>query len=488
MAFLGIKIPVQTARLLADLDVPGKRTGVHEMHITILMFEDNWAIEKVADALETAYDIIAKTEPFTIKTKKVSSFPAKEGKPHPVIAMVESKELHELSKKLRRKFNKEEIEFDKTFKDYNPHITLAYADEAVKDFKIDCVEVVVQELVLFGGDHGDSRICVTFPLKSPEKHGALLRKCEMFEKLAGNGLTDPLTPAEYETRLRELISNIGEPEPVFKFIEDNYEIIKKKKRTDLIYLARTVKRYFMRANPGAFYEWVTSLSRIDPEFTLIVRGMVVQEINVERERLSNDTGRWADFINYDFLPLEGFLTHEQAREIFKQFLENVALETQHSEILLSRFLMSKKIDKKLVLRLMRQIHPKMFAKKYEPQDGRGIPFFEMDRYGTDDIIHLLEEYTAFRYKDLRHIIDYATPQAKDILRRVLWWSRQGNFILDETFQPVGFEETGEFTQRVMKIAPNDDVGAERGDTRKEWWDLFNEYGIVPYPGTFAAEK
>jgi 2'-5' RNA ligase len=184
MAFLGIRIPISAARLLSDLDVPGERIGMHEMHITILLFEDELPIATIAESLEAAYNITSKTEPFTVKIKKISCFPPKEGKPHPIIAIVESKELHELGKKLRRKFNKEEIEFNKTFKEYNPHITLAYADEAIKTFKIDPVEMVVQELVLFGGDHGDSRIFITFPLKSPGKHAALLGKCEVFEKWA----------------------------------------------------------------------------------------------------------------------------------------------------------------------------------------------------------------------------------------------------------------------------------------------------------------
>lgn len=188
MAFLGIKIPLGAARLLSEVEVPGKRTGMHEMHITILMFEDNWPISEIASALETAYDVISKIEPFTVKTKKISCFPPKEGKPHPIIALVESKKLHELNKKLRKKFNKDKIDFDKTFKDYNPHITLSYADKEIKDIKIDPVEITVHELVLFGGDHSDQRIFITFPLKGPgqKKHGMLLQKCEMFEKWANN--------------------------------------------------------------------------------------------------------------------------------------------------------------------------------------------------------------------------------------------------------------------------------------------------------------
>lgn len=189
MAFLGIKIPVETARLLADVDLPGKKVGVHEMHITILLFEDNWPISEISKALETAYDVVSKIKPFRVKTKKISCFPAKEGRPYPIIALMESDELQDLAKKLKRHFNKDDIDFDKTFKDYKPHITLAYHEKEIKDCKIEPVEFTVHEIVLFGGDHGDSRIFITFPLKSPEKkskHSVLLQKAEIFYKLAQN--------------------------------------------------------------------------------------------------------------------------------------------------------------------------------------------------------------------------------------------------------------------------------------------------------------
>ncbi len=188
MAFLGIKIPTATARLLSNIEVPGENIGVHEMHVTILLFDDNWPITEFAKSLEAAYDIISDTKPFTATVKEITCFPAREGKPFPIIAPVVSDELHDLYKKLKRKFNKKDIEFDKKFKDYKPHITLSYDDKELKKFKIEPVEFVVQELVLFGGDQGDSRIFTTFPLKSPDrkKNSMLLQKIDAFYKMAQN--------------------------------------------------------------------------------------------------------------------------------------------------------------------------------------------------------------------------------------------------------------------------------------------------------------
>lgn len=204
MAFLGIKIPISTARLLAEIDIPGKKTGVHEMHITMLMFDDNWPISELAKSMEATYDIVSETKPFIVSIEEVTHFPKREDKPCAVIAPVVSNELHDLNKKLRKKFDKQDIEFDKKFKDFKPHVTLAYADEEPKKFKIDSLQFAVEEIILFGGDHGDSRIFVTMPLKGPEKkkNSSLLQKIDLFYKMAKVAPNSFMTPS-YERRKTE---------------------------------------------------------------------------------------------------------------------------------------------------------------------------------------------------------------------------------------------------------------------------------------------
>lgn len=204
MAFLGVKIPTTTARLLADLDVPGKKTGVHEMHITMLMFDDNWPISELAKSMEAAYDIISETKPFIVNVKEVGCFPKREDKPCAIIAPIVSDDLHDLNEKLRKKFDKAGIEFDKKFKEYKPHVTLAYADEEPKKFKIDPLQFAVEEIILFGGDHGDSRIFITMPLKGPEKkkNSYLLQKVDLFYKMASEAPNSFMTPS-YERRKNE---------------------------------------------------------------------------------------------------------------------------------------------------------------------------------------------------------------------------------------------------------------------------------------------
>lgn len=196
MAFIGIKVPLEAGRLLAKLDVPGEKESPSEYHITLLHLGDNWPISDISKAMEAGYEVISKIKPFHVKMKKVSHFPPREGHPIPIIAPVESEELHELRKKLATRFNKDKIEFSKTFKDFKPHITLAYSEDKHDDYKIDPpVEFVVNEVVLWAGDLGDERLFITFPLKGPErhKHSFLVQKVEIFYKLAQNPSQEYLT-------------------------------------------------------------------------------------------------------------------------------------------------------------------------------------------------------------------------------------------------------------------------------------------------------
>lgn len=185
MAFLGIRVPIETARLLKEIEVPGENAANSELHITILCFEDNWPISELAKSLEAAYDIVSKFKPFRVTMDKVTCFP-KHGDRCAIIAPVKSDELHELHDKLAKNFDKEDIDFSKRFKDYKPHVTLSFNDEEIDEQKIDKVEFVVQEVVLWGGDHGDDRIFITFPLKGPvkSKYSFLEQKLDTFYKLA----------------------------------------------------------------------------------------------------------------------------------------------------------------------------------------------------------------------------------------------------------------------------------------------------------------
>lgn len=208
MAFLGIRVPAEVGRLITGLEVPGEKESPSEYHITILCFDDNWPVSAISKALETTYDVVSKFKPFKVCAKNISHFPKREDNPIPIIAPIKSEDLQDLQdlhKKLAKAFDADKIDFKKSFKDFKPHITLAYSKDEHDDFKIDpAIEFIVNEIVLWGGDHGDDRIFITFPLKGPErtKHSMLVQKATVFEKLAKNPGQNYLTPT-FERRKEE---------------------------------------------------------------------------------------------------------------------------------------------------------------------------------------------------------------------------------------------------------------------------------------------
>lgn len=186
MAFIGIRINHDVGRQLSKLDVPGEKESPSEYHITLLCLEDNIEIHKLAEIMEAAYEVISTFKPFSLKTNKVISFPKYEDNPIPIVAVVESENIHKLQSKLKKAFDKAGIEYSKRFKDYKPHITLSYDDENDKmdSFKFDKIEFVAHEIVLYGGDHGDENIFVNFQLQCPKRHDLLKNKAYLFEKAA----------------------------------------------------------------------------------------------------------------------------------------------------------------------------------------------------------------------------------------------------------------------------------------------------------------
>jgi 2'-5' RNA ligase len=209
MAFLGIKVPEQTGRLLNQIKVPGKKESISEYHVTMLYFGENYPIKEVSKTLEATYEALEDVKPFLIKTSRVESFPKPEHEPCAIIARVDSEELHELNDKLKKKFDKVGVEYSKKFKDFKPHITLAYADDEIDKIKIETVQFEVTNLVLWAGDYGGNRLFVDFLLKGPQKEkeaSYLLQKADFFCKVAENQEQAYFT-STVERRLNERSTN-----------------------------------------------------------------------------------------------------------------------------------------------------------------------------------------------------------------------------------------------------------------------------------------
>lgn len=165
MSFLGIKINHDIARLLNEIDVPGKKVDTAELHITLLYLGQNTAIEELAKAMIATYEITKNFCPFWVKTSNLHSFENPENTVNPIIALIQSPKLLELNKQLKRSFNKHKVEYSKKFKIYNPHITLSFNEDPIKKTKIEAIDWSIQEIVLWGGDHGDEKVFLTFPLE-----------------------------------------------------------------------------------------------------------------------------------------------------------------------------------------------------------------------------------------------------------------------------------------------------------------------------------
>lgn len=182
MAFLGIAVPHQVARLLKDIEVEGEKTQDSEYHITVICFEDDFSTEDAGKALNCTFKVLQNFKPFLVSAEQVNCFPkGKNGTP--VILTVDSKELHKLNEKLKKAYDEEGIKFSKLHKEYKPHITLSYSPEDVSSKKIESIEFMVHEIQLWAGDHGDDKFFITFPLKN-EKYSEVINHAELFSKLS----------------------------------------------------------------------------------------------------------------------------------------------------------------------------------------------------------------------------------------------------------------------------------------------------------------
>ena len=189
MAFLGIHIPHETSRLISGIEVPGDKEDSASLHVTLLYLGENIPIKDISKALVATYEVTSQTSPFLLKANSLCCFPLNPDGKAAIIAPVASQKLSDLNEDLKKAYDKSNIEYSKKFKEYKPHVTLSYHDEEIKKQKIDPIEWAVQEIVLWGGDNGDEKVFITFPLTlksnsvrpKPIKKAARKNLAEMFE-------------------------------------------------------------------------------------------------------------------------------------------------------------------------------------------------------------------------------------------------------------------------------------------------------------------
>jgi 2'-5' RNA ligase len=180
MAMVGLKVPHAEARLLGQIGVPGTREAVDEFHVTLFYLGEKVSVEQLSKCVVACFAVTSVTLPFTCQTSQVTTFPpGPDGVP--IIARVQSTDLHSLRSALKQSFIEQGVEFSDLHPDFKPHVTLAYSKDplvhtdGVAEQGIPVVEWGVGEIILWGGDQQDDRLVVTFPFNLAPGRSAAYR-------------------------------------------------------------------------------------------------------------------------------------------------------------------------------------------------------------------------------------------------------------------------------------------------------------------------
>jgi len=179
MAFIGLVVPHEAARLLNGLDVPGKRESTDKFHVTMFYFGEGLDITTLTKIIEVTYGVTSEAKPFTVRTNRIGAFP-KSDDGVPIICPVESDALHDLRDKIKTVYEVAGVEFSNKFPEFRPHVTLSYAEEGIGEQRIPTVEWGVHELVLWGGDDGDTILITHFPFALGDLERAAARVARRF--------------------------------------------------------------------------------------------------------------------------------------------------------------------------------------------------------------------------------------------------------------------------------------------------------------------
>lgn len=178
MAMIAIPIDSSFSSLLQRVDVPGNRD--FSDHCTLIYFENEMPIKKIVKMIPLIHELTGKMIPFNIKSTTITSFDkGKHG--YPIIARLESKELFDLEKEIKKIFDKNKIKYSTKYKEFKPHITLSYSDvDLEKDLKFDKALLQVNSIGLYGDDNN---IYVNFPFSlGIKKKAAYLDKLTEYFK------------------------------------------------------------------------------------------------------------------------------------------------------------------------------------------------------------------------------------------------------------------------------------------------------------------
>jgi 2'-5' RNA ligase len=179
MAMLAVTLSPDISRLFQEFDLDIERDPSN--HITMFYLGDNLPMAKVLKIIPIIYDITKDLKPFTASVASFECFPSQDL--YPVIAKVKSTDLMKLRAKIKNAFVDKKVKFDNKFPEYQPHITLGYSENKIKNTKFPKTEFAISQISLYAGDNADSKLFINFPL-TINKTSALSYYTDSFFKQA----------------------------------------------------------------------------------------------------------------------------------------------------------------------------------------------------------------------------------------------------------------------------------------------------------------
>ena len=166
MAFIGIKINKIYADLLSKVQVSGIPTDPKNMHLTLLFLGKNYDIKDISKTIPLIHEKIKNIKSFSADITGIDYLPQNAGEKIPTVVKVKSDAINHLRNELTQSFNENNFFYDKTYTDFNPHITLSYSEklsDALWSSETLPKYFLVDNIALWAGKENNN-ISVNFPL------------------------------------------------------------------------------------------------------------------------------------------------------------------------------------------------------------------------------------------------------------------------------------------------------------------------------------